>query len=180
MKILQGGPLGTSHDRSSTIEPHPARGTGVRFNILFLSADNATSLMAEALLHRWGGKDFRAYCAGFDARDGNVPAIEEFLHTCRVWYPGLRPKSYREFLTPEAPQTDFVISLGDHPPEGMPQTWAGHPKVMHWHISEPKVNGSESERTYSLSKTFAELENRIRLLVLVYQKKEAKRSATAA
>jgi protein-tyrosine-phosphatase len=136
--------------------------------------------MAEAILKRWGGQDFNPYSAGVEPSCEARPHAEEFLRAHRIWHPDLRCKNYREFLAPEAPSMDFIISLGEHPPVWMSTVWPGHPKIIHWHISEPILNGSEAEKTYSFNRTFAEFENRIRLLVLVYQKEATKRAATAA
>jgi len=149
------------------------------YNVLFLCADNSVnSTLAEALLRRWGGERFRAFSAAVSRRAGIHPLAAEFLRAQRLWHPALYSKSCRKFLAPSAPM-DFVISVGEQVPEGLPQAWPGHPEVIHWHISDPKLNGSPKEQANSLRKTFVELENRVRLFVLVYER-EAKKIARAA
>jgi protein-tyrosine-phosphatase len=102
--------------------------------------------MAEAILKRWGGQDFNPYSAGVEPSCEARPHAKEFLRAHRIWHPDLRCKNYREFLAPEAPSMDFIISLGEHPPVWMSTVWPGHPKIIHWHISEPILNGSEARK----------------------------------
>ncbi len=181
MKIIQGGSAGGSSERPDVRQQKRPRGTGSRYHVLFLCADNSvSSIMAEALLRRWGAEDFRAFSAGIKPKAGSPTLAAEFLKAHRVWDPSLRSKGCQEFLAPDAPPMDFIISVGELPPAELPTGWPGHPRVIHWHITEPIVQESEAERANSLRKTFAELENRIRLFVLVYQKETTKRSATAA
>jgi arsenate reductase (thioredoxin) len=153
---------------------------GTYYSVLFLCADNSiSSTLAEALLRRWGGEKFRAFSAAVSRRAGIHPLAAEFLKAQRLWHPALYSKSCRKFLARGAPAMDFVISIGEQVPEGMPKAWPGHPEVIHWHISDPKLNGSPKEQANSLRKTFVELENRVRLFVLVYER-EAKKIAQAA
>jgi len=150
------------------------------YSVLFLCADNSiSSTLAEALLRRWGGEKFRVFSAAASRRAGIHPLAAEFLKAQRLWHPALHSKSCRRFLGADAPPMDFVISIGEQVPEGLPKAWPGHPEVIHWHISDPKLNGSLKEQANSLRKTFVEIENRVRLFVLVYQR-EAKKVARAA
>ncbi|MGH7813749.1 MAG: hypothetical protein ACREQI_07060 [Candidatus Binataceae bacterium] len=83
-------------------------------------------------------------------------------------------------MAPDAPPMEFIISLGERPPAAMPAAWPGHPKLVHWHISEPVFDGNAAIKAHSLRKTVLELENRIKLMVLVYQHDAMKSAATAA
>jgi arsenate reductase len=172
---------GTSEASDANEEKHPRR-MRKRYNVLFLCADNAiTSIMAEAILKRWGADDFRAFSAGVSSNSEIHPLAAEFLRAHRCWHRDLRSKGCHEFLGPDAPHMDFIISLGEHPPAEPPKAWPGHPRVIHWHISEPAVaDGGAAEKANRIRKTSRELENRIRLFVLVHQKEAMKRAATAA
>lgn len=153
---------------------------GTYYSVLFLCADNSiSSTLAEAVLRRWGGEKFRAFSAAVSRRAGIHPLAAEFLKAQRLWHPALYSKSCRKFLGADAPPMDFVISIGEQVPEGLPKAWPGNPEVIHWHITDPKLTGSPKEQANSLRKTFVELENRVRLFVLVYER-EAKKIARAA
>jgi arsenate reductase (thioredoxin) len=179
MKILGGGSAGSPSEQSDVSSETRRSGTKDCYNVLFLCGDNAIgSIMAEALLKRWGAQDFHAFSAGITPKGEIDPLAAELLKVQRVWHQNLRSKGCQEFLTPDAPSMDFIISLGEQPPAGMPTAWPGHPKVIHWHITEPVVTGRPAETTHSFRKAFGELENRVRLLVLVYQR-EALRGAAA-
>ena len=72
---------------------------------------------------------------------------------------------------------DFVISLGSRAPDGMPSSWPGNPRVIHWRISEPQTDGSQKENLRAFRKAFTELETRIKLFVLVNERKARKKIA---
>jgi arsenate reductase (thioredoxin) len=156
------------------------RVAGTYYSVLFLCADNSIGgALAEALLRRWGGEKFRAFSAAVNRRVEIHPLAAEFLRAQRLWHPALYSRNCRKFLAPDAPAMDFVISIGEQVPEGLPKAWPGLPEVIHWHISDPKLSDCPKEQTNSLRRTFVELENRIRLFVLVYER-EAKKVARAA
>jgi protein-tyrosine-phosphatase len=149
-----------------------------RYNVLLICPDNAVhSIMAEALLKRWGGADFCAFSAGIKPRGAIDPRTLELLKERRVWHPSIRGKGHREFLGPDAPRMDFVISLGERPPDGAPKRWPGNPQVIHWHITSPDSAGKPDEAAHAFRRAFAELETRIKLFVLVYEKERRKRIA---
>ncbi len=149
-----------------------------RYNVLFVCPDNAIhSIMAEALLGRWGRDDFCAFSAGAEPRGGIDPRALELLKKERVWQPALRSKGYQEFLGPGAPRMNFVISLGERPAEGVPAQWPGNPQVIHWHITKADSAGKPADIAHAFRKAFVELETRIKLLVLVYERERSRRAA---
>jgi arsenate reductase (thioredoxin) len=150
------------------------------YNVLFLSRDNSVrSIIAEALLKRWGGHEFRAFSAGVQPNGKVHPITLDVLKTEGLWHQNFRSKNFEEFLAPEAPRMDFVVDLGDQPTVVAPRAWPGNPQVVRWRISDPGVDRSPKEAVHALSKMFVELETRIKLFVLVYQR-EAKKTAAAA
>src|ERR1700730_18377927 len=109
-----------------------------RHSVLFVCSDNdACSIIAEALLKRWGGDGFRAFSAGSRPGTEVHPLTIDVLKKRRLWSHGLQPKAYDEFLRQDGPSMDFVISIGNRAPDGLPPHWPGTPRVIHWHISEP-------------------------------------------
>jgi protein-tyrosine-phosphatase len=153
-------------------EPKP------RCNVLFLSLGNsALSTIAQALLNRSAGGGLRAFSAT------SLPAIEvhplavDLLKANGIWSQALRPKNCGEFLAQDAPAVDYVISLGSRAPDGMPASWPGNPRVMHWRISEPRADKSDKENLPAFRKAFTELETRIKLFLLVNERKARKKIA---
>jgi arsenate reductase len=157
------------------------RGNQNRYHVLFVCpANSICSIMAEALLKRGGGDEFRAFSGGVEPKGEIDPVTADFLKAHQLWRPDLRSKSCREFLAPDAPRMDFIISLGERPPAGLPPAWPGQPRVIHWRITEPNIGSSLTAKASSFKRTFSELENRIRLFVLVHQREAMKQAATAA
>jgi protein-tyrosine-phosphatase len=147
-------------------------------NVLFLCPDNsAVSIIAEAILNRWEGRGFRAFSAGTRRALEVHPLAFDLLRANRIWRQDLRPKDCGEFLGQDAPRMDFVISLGSQAPDGLPSSWPGTPRVIHWRISEPRVDGRPAENLRALRKTFSELETRINLFVLVNQRETPRKTA---
>jgi arsenate reductase (thioredoxin) len=147
-------------------------------NVLFLCPDNsAVSIIAEAILGRWEGRGFRAFSAGTRRALEVHPLAVDLLKANRIWGQGFRPKDCGEFLGQDAPRMDFVISLGSEAPDGLPSSWPGNPRVIHWHINEPRVDGRPAENMRTLRKTFSELETRINLFVLVNQRETLRKTA---
>jgi arsenate reductase len=152
-----------------------------RFKVLFLCSDNAaSSIMAEAILRRWGAGEFRAFSGGVKAAPRIDPTAIATLETQRVWKSDFAPKSYSQFLAADAPRMDFVISVGEHQPPGIPANWPGGAKVIHWHITDPLRETNPQLRELSFRRAFLELENRIKLFVLVHQRETSKSAARAA
>ncbi|HZP45593.1 MAG TPA: hypothetical protein VFB15_08075 [Candidatus Binataceae bacterium] len=153
-----------------------------RYNVLFVCRDNAAmSLIAEALLRRFGGHDYHAFSAGIRAAAHPDALAMELLRDRRLWDPTLRSKGVTEFAHPEGPRFDFVITLGERAPAGLPRTWNGAPNMIHWRISDPLAGAQDSgRRAVTYRQTLIELETRIRLFILVHQRDGLKRAARAA
>ena len=79
------------------------------FNVLFLCTHNsARSIIAECVLNRLGGRNFRAYSAGSQPA-GKVHAFAlELLQRLAYDTTALRCKSWQELSRPAAPELDFV------------------------------------------------------------------------
>jgi hypothetical protein len=104
-----------------------------------------------------GRKGVRAFSAGTRRAPEVYPLAVDLLNANRIWGQGLRPKDCREFLGEDAPRMDFVISLGSEAPDGLPSSWPGDPHVIHWRISEPRVDGKPAENMRTIGKRSANL-----------------------
>jgi protein-tyrosine-phosphatase len=153
-------------------EPDP------RYDILFLCRDNsALSIIAQALLNRSEGSGFRAFSAARQPALEVHPLAAQLLKANGIWSQALQPKDCARFLGQDAPRVNYVISLGSQAPDGMPSRWPGNPRVMHWRISEPRAEGDHKENMSAFRKAFSELETRIKLFILVHEKKARKKIA---
>jgi arsenate reductase (thioredoxin) len=149
-------------------------------NVLFVCERNSVrSIMAEALLNRFSEGRFRAFSAGIAPAADVHPLAVEMLKESGIAVANLMPKSVREFALPSAPRMDFVISMGKNPAaalRGLP----GNPMRVQWGISDTVTgDGDAAAQRFAFRRALRELENRIRLFVLVRHHREAERSIEA-
>jgi protein-tyrosine-phosphatase len=149
-------------------------------NVLFVCEGNSVrSIMAEALLNRFSDGRFRAFSAGIEPDAELHPLAVEMLNESGIAVAGLKPKSVGEFALPSAPRMDFVISMGKDIATGL-SGLPGNPMRAQWGISDPVAgDGDVVAQKFAFRRAFRELENRIRLFVLVRYHREAERSIEA-
>jgi arsenate reductase len=92
----------------------------------------------------------------------------------------LKPRSVHEFATPGAARMDFVVCIGKNMAaalRGLP----GNPMRAQWGISDPaEADGDDAvAQKFAFRRAFRELENRIRLFVLVRHNRESERDLEA-
>jgi arsenate reductase (thioredoxin) len=135
--------------------------------VLFLCTGNsARSIMAEAILNRWGGGRFHAFSAGSHPRGVVHPFTIDLLRQ-QNFDPGFaRSKSWDEFTGDGAQPLDFVFTLCDDAAAETCPTWPGQPMTAHWSIPDPaKATGNEVERRLAFADTYRMLNNRISIFV---------------
>jgi len=142
-------------------------------NVLFVCEKNSTrSIMAEALLNRFGEGRFRAYSAGLEPTAEVHPLTLEMAHAGGIQLDHPRPKSLREFTLATAPRMDFVITMGKHQIAalaGLP----GNPIRAQWGISDPAASDCDlSAQRFAFRRAWRELETRIKLFVLLRHRRE--------
>ena len=108
------------------------------FNVLFLCvANSARSILAEALLNRWGQGRFRAFSAG-QKKDSSVnPNTIEALKALELPTEQAASKHWAVFLAPDAPQMDLVITVCDTLLNEACPAWPGRPITAHWGVTDP-------------------------------------------
>ena len=138
-------------------------------NILFLCTHNsARSLMAEALLNDIGAGRFHAFSAGSSPRAGEQPhpLTLEVLDSAGIATHGLRSKGWDEFLLPDAPRMDLIITVCDNAANETCPVWPGHPALAHWGLPDPAlVAGGHEQRLDAFKQTLHRLHQRLELLL---------------
>ncbi|NJN46269.1 MAG: arsenate reductase ArsC [Candidatus Competibacteraceae bacterium] len=134
-------------------------------NVLFLCTGNsARSILAEALLNRYGSGRFRGFSAGSFPTGRVNPLAIEILKRQNFPLDGLRSKSWDEFATPDSPALDFVFTVCDNAANEVCPIWPSQPMTAHWGIPDPAaVEGPERERIQAFRDAFRVLENRIKV-----------------
>ena len=136
-------------------------------NILILCTGNsARSILAEALIHKYGQKRFRAYSAGSHPVGKVNPVAIDLLQSLDYSVEGYRSKSWNEFTQPDAPVFDAVITVCDNAAGEVCPVWPGNPVTAHWGMEDPAAaKGKYHEILNVFEKVYRQLEHRIERLV---------------
>lgn len=145
--------------------PDEDKGMNPAFNVLFLCTHNsARSIMAEAVLERYGGGRFRAYSAGSDPIAAPMPEVIDRLTRLGHDVSELRSKSWNEFIGPNAPRMDFVITLCDTLDGQICPDFGDLAVTGAWPLPDPaKFTGNAVERATLLNELYASLRRRIEI-----------------
>jgi protein-tyrosine-phosphatase len=140
---------------------------GAPFNVLFLCTGNsARSIMAECILNREGGEEFRAYSAGSEPKGKVHPVTLRLLKNSNFDTSHLRSKSWDEFAGPGAPKLDFVFTVCDNAANEVCPIWPGQPMTAHWGVPDPaQVNDTPGQQYLAFADTFRMLSQRISIFV---------------
>jgi protein-tyrosine-phosphatase/DNA-binding transcriptional ArsR family regulator len=137
------------------------------YNVLILCTGNsARSILAEALLNKEGQGRFRAYSAGSHPKPNPSPYTLDLLRELGYEIAGLRSKSWEDFVGPDAPRMDFILTVCDAAAGEACAYWPGHPLVAHWGIPDPAtVRGTDAEERAAFMETYRRLSSRITAFV---------------
>jgi len=138
---------------------------GRPYNALFLCTGNsARSILAEALLNRWGQGKFRAFSAGSHPTGAVNPYALALLQQVGIPAGRARSKSWDEFAAPNAPQMDFILTVCDNAAGETCPYWPGHPMIAHWGVPDPAaVEGGAPDKQQAFWEAFRTLEARVKL-----------------
>jgi len=136
-----------------------------KLNVLFLCTGNsARSIMAEALLQRWGHGRFGSYSAGSAPKGQVNPFALEVLQSNNFITENFRSKSWNEFAEEGAPKMDFVFTVCDNAANEVCPIWPGQPMSAHWGIEDPdQPEQSEDEQRRLFLKAYLEMDRRIKI-----------------
>jgi arsenate reductase (thioredoxin) len=117
------------------------------YNVLFLCTGNsARSIMAEAILNKFGAGKFRAFSAGSHPKGLVHPETLRLLQGLGYDTSGFRSKSWSEFADPGAPLLDFVFTVCDNAAGESCPVWPGQPMTAHWGVPDPaETKGTPAE-----------------------------------
>ena len=132
-------------------------------NVLFLCTGNsARSIMAEVVLDRLGGGNFKGYSAGSHPTGRVNPYALWLLEQRGMPTAGLRSKGWDEFALPGAPVMDFVFTVCDQAAGELCPVWPGQPVTAHWGIPDPAAaTGDEAAIALAFVEALRMLERRI-------------------
>ena len=117
------------------------------YNVLFLCTGNsARSILAEALLDKYGAGRFKAFSAGSFPKGAVHPMALSVLGGLGFDTAGFRSKSWDEFCASSAPVFDFIFTVCDNAAGETCPIWPGHPMTAHWGIEDPAAVEGEGQR----------------------------------
>ena len=130
--------------------------------VLFVCTGNsARSVMAEALVRRYGGGDFEVHSAGTEPKGIN-PLTLRVLAEAGIDASWARSKSVDVFLDE---QFDFVITVCDQARQSCP-VFPGVHESLHWGYEDPAaVEGTDEERLAAFRRVLIGLSERINLFI---------------
>jgi arsenate reductase len=134
-----------------------------RYNVLFLCTGNsARSVMAEAILNRFGAGKFVAYSAGSMPKGEVHPETLALLKRLNYDVSAFRSKSWDEFAKPDSPPLDFVFTVCDNAAGEVCPAWPGQPMTAHWGVPDPAAaTGSSVDIAQAFARAYGALQNRI-------------------
>ena len=135
------------------------------YNVLFLCTGNsARSILAEALIERFGEGRFRGFSAGSHPKGAVHPLALDLLESLGYKTEGFRSKGWEEFARAGAPELDFVFTVCDDAAGEVCPIWPGSPVTAHWGVPDPAAaEGDDIARKNAFRTAYRQLENRIRL-----------------
>jgi protein-tyrosine-phosphatase len=137
------------------------------YNVLFLCTGNsARSVMAEAILQRFGAGKFNAYSAGSMPKGEVHPETLALLRRLNFDVTGFRSKSWDVFAAADAPKLDFVFTVCDNAAGEVCPAWPGQPMTAHWGVPDPAAaTGTQVEIARAFANAYGALQNRIAIFV---------------
>lgn len=135
------------------------------YSVLFLCTGNsARSILAEALLNKFGKGKFVAYSAGSMPTGKVNPNAIALLDRLGFSTQGFRSKSWSEFSGPGKPELDFVFTVCDNAANEVCPLWPGQPMTAHWGVPDPAaVEGTQIEIEHAFQTALRVLQRRIEL-----------------
>lgn len=113
--------------------------------LVVCSGNSARSIMAEAVLNREGLGRIEAFSAGSRPQEAPQPLALGLLADLGYDVSAMRSKSWDEFLGPQSPPLDLVITVCDDAAEQACPAFPGAPMRVHWGLSDPAAAAGPPE-----------------------------------
>ena len=134
--------------------------------LILCTGNSARSILAEALIKKYGGKRFKGYSAGSHPVGKVNPVAIALLDSYGHPVDRLRSKSWDEFSQPGAPVMDAVITVCDNAAGEACPVWPGNPVNAHWGMEDPAAfKGKFHEKLSVFEKVYRQLERHVEILV---------------
>lgn len=134
--------------------------------LVVCTGNSARSIMAEAVLNREGMGRIKAFSAGSRPQEAPHPLALGLLAELGYDTAPMRSKSWDEFLGPEAPPLDLVITVCDDAAEASCPAFPGAPMQVHWGLEDPAaVSGPQAAQRAAFLQSYRELTARVTAFV---------------
>lgn len=134
--------------------------------LVVCSGNSARSIMAEAVLNREGLGRIRAFSAGSRPHETPHPLALGLLAELGYETDGFRSKSWDEFLGPDAPTFDLIVTVCDAAADEPCPAFPGAPLRVHWGLDDPAlVEGPLEARRAAFRKSYRDLAARVSAFV---------------
>jgi arsenate reductase len=141
--------------------------------LVICTGNSARSVMAEALIRKYGGSDFEVHSAGTEPKGIN-PLTERVLDEACLDHSWARSKSVTEFL---GQHFDYVITVCDQARQACP-VFPGVHETLHWGYEDPAaVEGTEEERLRAFRSTLTMMAGRIQSFIALARRERVAASA---
>ena len=145
-------------------------------NVLFLCTRNsADSILAESILRSVGKARFQAFSAGCQPAGAVSEPVLDFLRERQLPAEGLRSKSWLEFMGPQAPKLEFVITLSGRAAAAS-QPWGGDPLIAHWTLDAEEDGPQGDPSGWDIRDRFWVLSRRIKIFASLPHGKASRHS----
>lgn len=137
--------------------------------LILCTGNSARSILAEALLQKFGGDRFIALSAGSQPKGQVHPAALELLRKRGFDVSGFRSKSWDEFDDSSfGGQLDFIFTVCDSAAAETCPVWPGHPMIVHWGIPDPAaVEKAGPEQRQAFETAYDQLKQRIETFLAI-------------
>lgn len=121
--------------------------------------------MAEVIINYVGRGKFKGFSAGSQPATAPSPFAMATLQRLHFPTDGLRSKNWEEFVQPDAPLLDFVITVCDNAAGEVCPVWPGQPITAHWSVPDPAAaQGTDEQKWKIFADVSRVLLTRIRML----------------
>jgi len=134
--------------------------------LILCTGNSARSILAEALINKYGGKRFKGFSAGSHpvgkVNSVAIALLDSFGHPVDR----LRSKSWDEFSSADSPVMDAIITVCDNAAGETCPVWPGNPANAHWGMEDPAAfKGRFHEKLSVFEQVYRELERHIERLM---------------